>query len=356
VSSVLHDNLTTARRVEDRAVLPSGDGLELFHKSLAELCRAEVPLPKALRMLHDDLQGSALAEQTEAMAQEVETGATFAEVYERRKQLFPGLYRSLVEIGLHSGDLPGILDEIASHAALRQRLVQRIRKALAYPFFAATTVAITGVALLLFVAPTFVELQEKLAGDAIASPSLPRGIAVLAVSALLVFLVWLWRFSRNPLNLGARRLPLPFVERLRKDALRASFSSTLAVLLRRQLPLPKAFALAAAATDDRWARQRVEQMANAADSGAALADSVEAGELISPTLLWLLRKAEATGTVGETLTDLAAIFSERLDRSVDRLCTVVAPAAELFIGLVLVCLMLLFMFPAMRAMSFTLGF
>ncbi len=59
---------------------PAGaDELALLHRTLAELTRAKVPLPKAFRILSADLGKGKLRSAVEAMREEVEAGAPLEE-------------------------------------------------------------------------------------------------------------------------------------------------------------------------------------------------------------------------------------------------------------------------------------
>ncbi|MFQ5504519.1 MAG: type II secretion system F family protein, partial [Planctomycetota bacterium] len=52
----------------------AADELALFHRTLAEMCRQKLPLPKALRILGEDLGRGRLGREIESMAKEVEQG------------------------------------------------------------------------------------------------------------------------------------------------------------------------------------------------------------------------------------------------------------------------------------------
>jgi type II secretory pathway component PulF len=335
----------------------SGDDLALFHRTLSELCRAHVPLAQALRLLQVDLRRGKLRAAVGDMAQAVDQGVSLDDAYEQHKDHFPELYRALVEAGIASGNLPGVLDEIARHAHDRACIAERMRRALAYPVVAAGFVLVIGFALAAFVGP---QLRSAIASAQITQVAGQRGIVpewltagaglgalVLGMIAVLG-LAWL----RSPLDPGSGLsgigYRLPLIGRLRLYAAKASFASTLALLARRHLPLPKALALAAAATGDRAARECVDTMAARAAEGASLSEAVRAGELISPSLMWLVEAAESSGSAASALDDVARIYHQRLERSVDRLCTLATPVAELMLGLVVLGFALTYMLPVVQ--------
>ncbi len=282
----------TDRRTRERVP----DDLTCFHRTLAELCRKEVPLPRALRLLAADLKSGKLRVAAEEMAEEVERGVPLAEAYGARKDAFPRLYRALVAAGAAGGDLPGALAEIAGHALVRADAARRLRKALAYPLVTAVIVFAIGTALFLEVGPRLWNLSAAvagrsppLAGSSVSSRgglhfSPPLMLALsLGLVGLFAGLALLTARRKGPLDIlpGFR---LPVIGSLRLDAARASLASALSLLLSRRLPLPAALDLAAETVEFPALRSRVRAMADRAQAGESLAGSLEEGEPLGSAL------------------------------------------------------------------------
>ncbi len=336
----------------------AADDMALFHRTLAELCRAQVPLPRALRLLQSDLRRGKLRQAVGAMAEAIENGVPLGDAYGQHQRHFPKLYRALVDAGIRSGNLPGVLDEIAHHAHERAATVDRLRQALAYPAVAAGFVVALGSILVLFVGPhlsaSLLDLTAAMSAETVAPSTttwIPAasglGLLVLVTVAAITF-AWL----RSPLDPGSALdgigYRLPLVGRLRLFAAKASFASTMALLARRGLSLPQALMLSATATDDNRVRECIQRMSSRAEEGANLTDSVRAGDLISPSLLWLVEAAESSGSASDALDDVARIYRERLDRSVDRLCAMATPLAELMLGIIVLGFAMSYLLPMVQ--------
>jgi len=318
--------------VVSTASATSADELALFHRTLAEMCRAELPLPKAFRLLQGDLRRAGLRAAVAAMANDVEQGTPLAEAYAARKQEFPPLYAALIEIGLATGDLPGVLEEISAHAARRAAVADRMRKALAYPLVAAVFVLFCGAGLLLFVRPTLWTVPDQLGIDPGTTPFWALG----ALGALFLATV-LFGWLRGPIDGASSRFCWPGIGRLRRYAAKTQLLSTLALLLRREVPLSKALDLAARADPS------AASMALEAKDGSSLREVLSG--FLEPSLLWLVEAADGGPDTPRALADVADIYANRLDRSVDRLTTLVVPVAELVIGAVVLVFAFSFMIP-----------
>ena len=94
--------MSSARTAElaVRDAIPAADQVALFHRTLAELCRSDVPLPRALRAVADDLGQGPFAEAVRAMAEDVEAGQSLGDAYAAHAQAMPPLYAGLVEAGI----------------------------------------------------------------------------------------------------------------------------------------------------------------------------------------------------------------------------------------------------------------
>jgi len=324
----------------------SSDDLALFHRTLAEFCRMELPLPKAFRMIAADLSKGKLREAAEEMAAETESGVPLVVSYEQRKHLFPKLYRALVAAGQATGDLPGVLEEIAGHATTRALAARRLRKALSYPFVTAVFVLVVGIGALAWAAPRLWMLPTAGTTDVFAAvrsgrsgaggfieftPPVMLGISVAFV---LVFVVGTFLVTRlrSPVDLlpGFR---VPVFGALRLSAVRASFASALAMLVRRETPLPAACALVSGMYPERRVRERIAEMADAAERGESLSEALGHSRLFPRSLLWLVETAEGSEGAAKALDDVAVIYRNRLERGLDRMEVLVTPAAELVIGI-----------------------
>lgn len=345
----------------------AAEELALFHRTLGELCRADVPLPRALRILHQDVGQGPLGAAAADMAAEVEEGVPLAEAYQSRRHLFPDLYRTLIEAGMAASDLPGVLEEIAAHAAAEAEIRGRIRTALRYPIYALIVILLIGGALVAFLPPILTSIlnPRSLAFWSTDVVRMFRGAlklslheyltllpwAGLALLVLVAFVILVFAAIRRPFEgAGPRGLwfRLPVLGRLRAYAARASFAATLALLARRRMPLPQMLALAAATADHATTRKHIRQMLAQAEAGDTLSESIRAGNLVAPALLFLLQSAERSATVPEALAEVARIYRQRLERATDRLCTLVRPAAEILLGLVVMAFALAYMFPALQ--------
>ncbi|MHC4847808.1 MAG: type II secretion system F family protein [Planctomycetota bacterium] len=314
--------MSSVAGIEPRRSPAAHEELALFHRTLADLCRARVPLPSALQSLREQLRSGPLRDATDAMVRDAEEGMPLDEAYEKHARRFPPLYRALVEAGIASGDLAGVLDQIADHAGLRAETLARVRRALAYPLLTGVFVLVIGTLLGVFVLPRLWEAVTTAGLEGAQTLRLPA----LALLGGLLVVGALGVLAAGPFG-GRWRMPV--LGPLRDEADRAAYASALALLLRRQVSLPTALRLAAAGLGERL-RQSAERVAGEAGRGVPLGERV--GEIFEPTLAFLIRSADGSRDLATALDDVSTIHRRRLGRAIDRVETMIVPLAEVILG------------------------
>ncbi len=337
--------------------------LALFHRSLAEICRSEVPLGKAFRMLEADLRRGGLRTSVQAMAADVDAGMPLADAYRKHGSVFPPLYAALIEAGVAAGDLPGTLDEIARISSLKAEASSKVRRVLAYPIVVTACVVAVLWFLYTYVVPQFEMIFSQITdryGEVMRLPALTRLVfalpAMIPGTLILTALIILGlSYVQDPID-GIRAplglwMRLPIVGKLRLNAALATLTATLAALVRKGMPLDRALDLAAAAADGATVRRAAEAMAKSARDGSSLTDAARDAGLLPPSILWLLGTAEKQGYTAQALDEISGICRDRVVREIDSYMTFVGPLAELFLGLLVGGILLGVFYPILRLQS-----
>ncbi len=355
MSSAASD-IATARAAASSATRVD-DPVARVHATLAQLCRAEVPLPQALASLQDELGRGRLRDALAAIAADVEAGTPFPLAYAAHAKAFPAPYAALVAAGVAGGDLPGALDEIALHAARRARVVEATRRTLMRPAATGVVVLLVGTGIAVFAGPRLSALAASGCASGVFGGSangLREDVAWAALGVLTALLVVTAALvlRRRPLD-GAAAAPrwalrLPVVGRIRSYGALATHFATLAALVRREVPLPEALDLAVATQAGGPLAAEASAMASAAHGGASVSDAVRAGRCVPPSLLSLLDAAATTGRPAEGLDDLAELYAARYERSLRATTAVLGPAAELLVGGVVLLIAWVYVLPLLQ--------
>lgn len=323
---------------------PSLSAVAEATRSLAVLVEARLPPSRALRLVTEQCQSTALTAVLTRVSADVESGRSLGESLRRHPTVFSRLYVHLVTVGEAVGDLGPILRRLAEHVERTYALRRSVRLALVYPG-AILAVAVLVVGFMLgAVVPMFAAMFEGFGAEL---PGPTR--AVLALSgALRTYGLWAlaglaasgWAIGRAlKTEAGGRAadalwLRLPVLGAIRKKSVAARFCRTLGTLVERGVPFTEALRLLPAAIDSPLMRAEVEALRRDAARGQSLSERLLRAEYFPPLVGQMMLVGEETARIDEVLLRTAALYEEELETTVDTLASVLEPALILLIGLV----------------------
>jgi general secretion pathway protein F len=312
-------------------------------RALAALLRAGFPLARALAAAAHVTAGETHVA-TIAIRGRVERGESLATALSAYANLFPAVYVGLVRAGERSGDLTAAFERLADQLEREDRLRARLFSLAVYPTVLATAGSVALGVLAFFVLPRFAEL---LTGTGTTLPrstalvidvanglrnSWPGLVGVLALS--VVGVMWARRTERGRRITAGALLAIPWVGRLRAQALGARFARLVGVLLGGGAPLLVALEEARGCMPDPLVRNEIDRIWTRVREGVALHRATAESGFFPVLLSQLLAVGDDAGRVAEFLMKAAAILEERTERAAQRLVTLIEPALIVSFGLV----------------------
>src|SRR5262245_21363813 len=107
------------------------DEFAFFNQQLASMMRAGIPLEGALKQLCKGLRHGTLRKEVEQLEADLAKGTPLPEALNHRQ--VPEFYRRMVEIGVRSNDLPGMLTMLADHYHRTNAIWTRLKGLMVYP-------------------------------------------------------------------------------------------------------------------------------------------------------------------------------------------------------------------------------
>lgn len=324
------------------------DDFMAFNDQLAALLQAGVPVDVGLAQGGKHVT-EALQEINASVARRVSQGASLSEALDHNDAL-PTVYRNVMQVGLHGGDLPTALN---GHSRLAQSVEgswHAIGQGLLYPLIVCCLAYAGFVVLCLYFVPTLESLYESLRlqpglGLRVLQglrDTLPFWVAILPVT-LLVLVVWRLRAKRSTAGNGAVSsvMPWPGMAQSLHWQRCANFADSLATLLDSGLPYDKSLAIAAGAAGDASLSVGVAELLAARSPSQPVPDDSSAARRFPPFLRWaLLHSAETTG-ISRGLRMAARLYRDAAQRRTERIrvaaplvtCILLGGGATLLYGL-----------------------
>ena len=273
----------------------------------------------------------------------IRRGESLADAMEGHRSAFGPYLVQLVRVGERSGEMDVVLTRAAEHLASRRDIRLMVLNALLYP--AITILMALGVTayLVSVVIPRVAEFLE--AGGA-SLPAMTRslldasdwvranGLAVLAAIVFAIAAVVVVRRhpqGRETLDAAALRIPL-FGGILRLSGT-AVFARGLGLLVESGVSLLDSLRTVAQLLTNRRLSRRVDDAADAVVRGGSLAAALEAAPEFLPMLSRMTAVAENTGTLSETMAEVASFHERMLVVAIRRLSSAIEPVVIIVTGL-----------------------
>lgn len=324
-------------------------------RQLAGVLEAGLTLEQALSVGLEQAERRHVAQVLASVRADIRAGHRLCDALAAHPRDFPPIYVALVEAGEHSGELPQVMERLASHIESRGLLRSKILTAFIYPAIV-TLVAIAVVVFLLsYVVPqvitAFSHTQQTL-------PLLTRMMLAAsgfvrewgALTALLLALLWgAWRWSlRVPaarLAWHARVLRIPIVGRYVLGVNTARYAATLSILVGSGVSLLTAMDAARRTLGNDRLAQAAAEASRLVREGSSLANGLQAQQVFPPLLIHMIGSGERTGELPAMLERAAATLAAELERRALALTAALEPAMTLLMGGVVLVIVLAVMLP-----------
>ena len=320
----------------------------LFTEELCELLEAGLKLDRALQVIEQRQDKSALRGVAASARQSLREGMTFSAALKKASPSFSELYCNMVKAGEASGTVPKILKRQVEFLTMMGDLQRRVTSALIYP----SVIFSAGIGLLIifmtFLLPQLTALLGK------TGQTLPLATRVLiGTSEFFGSYWWVILIVAGAAILGFRhftsrgegrawwdrvKLQLPVFGPLLRMRFYAQFTQTLSTLLNNDVSLMQAMQLIRNATPNVYLQGLLERVADHVQDGAQLSRAVERVKFFPPTMIDIIQVGETTGDLGAALERCAKNYDKQLSVVIERVTALIQPMVilmvALFVGLV----------------------
>ncbi|MDD1012662.1 type II secretion system F family protein [Pseudomonas rubra] len=334
--------------------------LVLFSQELTTLLNAGLPLIDALESLAEKETAPQARKTLSELVRLLYEGKSLSQALAQLPSVFPPLYVALVQSSEKTGALG---DALGRYVAYRQRMDavrQKIVSASIYPLLLLLVGGGVVLFLLGYVVPRFSLVFEGLgtelpwmsrwlmqAGMFLHAHQMVMGSGFVLLMALLFGLRRNLRLRRW-LNRQLQRLPA-LHQRLVMYEL-ARFYRSLGILLQGGIPILTAMAMARGLLGAASAL-RLEQACERVKEGLSLSAALEAGQLVTPVSLRLLRAGEQSGNLGQMMERSADFYDEEISRWIEWFVRLFEPLLMTFIGLLIGLIVILMYMPIFELAS-----
>lgn len=310
------------------------DEFAFFNQQLAAMLRDGIPLESALGQLCTSMRRGDLRDELEKLRADLANGVPLQQALASRK--LPPFYVQMLQVGVKSNDLPGILTLVADHYQQTNLIWTRLKGLLVYP----AIVLVASFALSIFLSVICLafypalDIQDFTGIDYHAvwwwwSKAYPIGMWIPSVIVgLLIFVVTSIALIRPWRQRALWKIP-GF-----RDAELARMASTIALMLKGGCSFQEAINLTRHLEEGSPVAKEMERWQTRLASGSAkFVDIAASGRLLPQLFIWLIANAGEDLATG--FKRAAEMYYSRAMHQTEILLYAALPASVLFLGVLI---------------------
>lgn len=321
-----------------------GKEIVIFSRQFATMVNSGLSLIRALTVLEEQTESTALRDVLGKVRTDVERGTSLSAAMDRHPKVFTDIYVSMIR----AGEIGGVLDEtllrLADILEAQLRLRSKVRSAMAYPAVIGLLIVSVTTAMIVFVVPVFKNLYAELGGGA----SLPFPTQILiGLSDVITGYWWLLILSAGLGTWGIRRwvttdsgrltwdtvkLKLPVFGKLAHKTALSRFSRTLAVLSRTGVPILQAIDIVADTSGNRLVAAALDEVKESVRAGESLAAPLSRHKVFPPMVVQMMTVGEETGELDHMLAKVADFYESEVEDTVSALTSLIEPLLIVVMG------------------------
>ena len=310
--------------------------LAIFSRQFSTMISSGLALMRTLNILAEQTENPLLAKTTASIRDDVEKGSSLSAAMSKHPKVFNTLFVSMVKAGETGGQLDTVLSRVADTFEADYKLRSQVKSAMTYPVVVAGIAVLLVTAMLLFVVPTFAAMFEGLGGELplptqilMTLSNSAKFLVPLGFVGLIVGFIVYKRVRAN--NADARlvfdriKLKIPIFGGLFQKVALSRFSRTLALLLRAGVPVLQALDIVSETTGNEVLTRATTDVKDNVRSGETMAGPLARHEVFPPMVVQMISVGEDTGALDAMLDKIADFYDQEVASTTESLTSLIEP-------------------------------
>lgn len=329
---------------------------------LEQLTRSGVSLLEGLKDLRDSTPASYFKDVLSGIVESIEGGKTFSEALENFPQDFDDVFRSLIEVGEESGELPKILNDMGNSMKWIDEIVAATTKVAMYPAIVGTIILGVAAFLMIYLVPKIIPFVEEMGGDI---PGHTQ--ALIAVSNF--FIAYWWLLLSAPIvttvvlkslaksrpkiryKLDKLKLNMPIFGNIMFKLKLARLANYMALMYASGITVLRSIDISKSLVNSVVISEALEDVHRNISDGKSISQSFSQAELFPPLVVRMVRVGENTGNLDDALNNVSYFYNREVKEAIDKLEPAISPLLTVVMGSLLGWIMLSVLGPVWDAVS-----
>lgn len=316
-----------------------------FSRQMSALLEAGVPILKAFQLIEVDIEKPYFKSIISSIVDDIKAGKSISESLMRHRDVFGDFYVSMVRSGEESAKTSETFAYLAEYLDRSYTLTVKVRNSMIYPTFVVVTFVIVMILVFTMVIP---KLATILTDSNVELPLITQivlgisnflvdyGIYLLALIVIGSIFVYVRLSDKSRISdyLDDIKLRIPFLNNLFKMLYMIRIADNVDTLLNSGVSFPKSISITADVVGNSRYKKMLNEVLVEVRGGVVFSDALSKyPELISSTMVQMIRIGEETAEVGKLLGHIAKFYQREVNATIDTIIGMIEPAMIVLLGL-----------------------
>lgn len=315
----------------------------LFTRNLAVMLQAGLSFSRALSILAEQTKSAYFCEILQEISKDVQKGSSLGDSLAKYPKVFNNLFVSMVRVGETGGNLEEVLSLLAVQLKKDHEITSKVRGAMMYPAVILSAMSLIGVLMMVFVFPALLKMFSESGAEL---PIATRALIFISESLqnyglyiLVFFIAVLGVFIQTIKTPAGKRtfdnilLKLPLIGGIIMKVNVARFSRTLSSMIASGVSIVQALDVISGTLGNANYKDSAADACKKVQKGLDLSEVMaEYGTIYPGMMIHMIEVGEETGSLENTLKQVAEFYEEEVDQFTSNLSSVIEPILMLVMG------------------------
>ncbi|MGE5328017.1 MAG: type II secretion system F family protein [Deltaproteobacteria bacterium] len=333
----------------------SSSEIAAFCKQLNIITKSGISIIKGLIMVKEQTDSKKVQELADNLSKSIQKGCCLSEAFKNSGFRLPLLLVNMVQVGEVSGNLDEIFRKMADYYENDTRTRKKMISALIYPCILVCVAVGVIIIFTFFVLPGLVDvIQENGTELPLVTRILmgsSRFVADNLVAVILSIIAVIVLYKKAVPYEVKRKLKTaiifktPVVSRVAVDFITARVTRTMGILMNTGLPMLTIMDTLEKVVGNERVAKGISEAKDRINKGESLSASFEQIGFFDSMVTNIISISEETGTLAESMVDIADYYDERFDTGISKAIAMLEPMFTLIMGAVVATILLSVMLP-----------
>lgn len=315
----------------------------LFTRHLGVMLHAGLSFSRAITVLAEQTGNAYFREILESVREDIQKGNQMADSLAKYPKVFNDLFVNMIRVGEMGGNLEEVLSILYLQLKKEHELTSRVKGAMTYPAVIIFAMVVIGVLMMIFVVPSLLKIFTETGAELPTSTKMIVFISdslqnhgLLILAGFIVFVSVFFKIIKT--KKGKRKfdfilLKLPAIGKIISKINMARFSRTLSSMIASGVSIVKALDIISGTLGNTYYKDSIKNASIQVQKGIALSEVIgKYNKLYYPLMIHMIEVGEETGTLQETLKQVAEFYEDDVEQVTANLSSIIEPVLMLVIG------------------------